>query len=189
MNILIDNAFWMTGNILLGIIAVVLGLLALKTKNLLQKGILLFLWLLFIPNTSYMLTDIIHIPKQLHVLEGIYRTILILQYTLVMIVAIATFILALYPFEKILQKELKQKKTGIIQIILFFTNFVIAFGIVLGRIQRTNSWELFTNIGKVIQDGINVLTTKELLLLVVFFGILNNFIYFSLRGKIKKIIK
>lgn len=180
MEILLNNAFWMTGNILLGIIAVVLGWLAIEVKSQVLQVIFGFLWLLFIPNTIYMLTDVIHLKEQFIVLDGINKIVLILQYIFLFLMAFVTFLLAMYPFEKMLIKIYK-KNTSFIWLLLFITNFVIAFGLVIGRMQRTNSWEVFTNLVKVIQDSINVLTSVELMMLVLFFGIFNNLIYFLLR--------
>lgn len=183
MNILLVNTFWITGNILLGVIAVVLGWLALKVKSPMKKAILGFLWLLFIPNTIYMLTDIIHFQNQFLHVEGLHKIILVLQYGTVVLAGFVTFFLGLYPFEKILTK-LYRKNVSLVWPLLFIANFIIAFGLVIGRIQRTNSWEVFTNFPKVIQDVMNVLVSTELMILVIFFGILNNLIYFLLRRHI-----
>ena len=192
MSLLFFNTIWITENILLAIIAVILGWLALKTNRIMLRGIFSFLWLLFIPNTSYMLSDIIHLPEQLPLVKEGDVIMLVFQYVILVIAAIVTFMLSLYPFEKIIKQTVKQKKQNNVYTtfaLLFFVNFIIAFGIVIGRVQRTNSWEVFTNIGKVIRDIVHVLISQDLIFLVLFFGLLNNFIYFSLRGIMKKIIK
>lgn len=184
MYLLLDNVGWMSANISLGIAAVLFGWFAFKTKSPALKIIFYFLWLLFVPNTTYMLTDIIHFQKQFLLLGGFNKAILILQYIFLILAAFVTFLFAMYPFEKTLTK-IYRKNTSLIWLLLFITNFVVAFGLVIGRIQRTNSWEVFTNLAKVIKDSINVLTSVELVILVVFFGIFNNLIYFLLRRYIK----
>ncbi|MBI2430519.1 MAG: DUF1361 domain-containing protein [Candidatus Levybacteria bacterium] len=184
MNILFYNTFWITGNISLGIIAVVLGWLTLKVKSPMKKAVFGFLWLLFIPNTIYMLTDIIHFQNQFLSVEGSDKIILVLQYNIIILAGFATFLFGLYPIEKILLKRYKKRKY--VRRIIVMTNFVIAFGLVIGRIQRTNSWEVFTNFAKVLQDSINVLTSIELMMLVLFFGIFNNLIYFLLRQLVRR---
>ncbi len=185
MDLLFHNVTWMTLNSLLGIIAVLFGWAALKAKSHLLQGAYGLLWLLFIPNTIYMLTDLIHFPTQLLQLEGVEILILIVQYALLTFMAFLTFLLGLYPFEKFLTKYFK-KRNDYVWVVLVVTNFVIAFGIVIGRVQRTNSWEVFTKIDKVIQDSINVFYSLELILLVIFFGILNNLVYYVLRRLIKQ---
>lgn len=185
MELFLANAKWMMENVLLGMIAVVFGWTFLKTKSSYQRAIFAFLWLLFIPNTIYMLTDIIHIPRQLALVEGIGKIFLISQYAILILAAFVTFVLGLYPIERMLVKKYKNE-TGRVWNILFVINFVIAFGMVIGRVQRTNSWEVFTNLAKVIQDGINIIKSQELIFLVFFFGILNNLIYFLLRRLVKQ---
>ncbi len=192
MGILIENIFWMTGNTLLAVIAVCAGWLTFKVNGWKFKMLFGFLWLLFIPNTIYMLSDSIHLPMQFFSVNGIvFKIILFLQYVLLIIASVVTFVGGVYPVEMVLQKELKQirqYKRSSLSIVLVLVNFIIAFGVTIGRIQRTNSWEVFTNIGKVIKDSMNVFTSRELLFLVLFFGILNNLLYFSLRSKIKKMV-
>lgn len=183
MDLLLFNIVWMSYNCSLAIIAVVLGWLMYLTKNLPLKYILLFFWLLFIPNTIYILTDVMHIPKQLFALPGIIEKLLLLfQYTLLLIIAVMSFVIALYPLEKLIILHKSTRKYA--PVLIFLVNFIIAFGVVMGRMQRTNSWEIFTNLQKVIYDTIYVLTSTQQLLFVLFFGVLGNVLYFLLRKKV-----
>lgn len=181
MGLLFENIFWITTNILLAVLAVDFGWLAWKVKQKPLKPILWLLWLLFVPNTIYMLTDLIHFQEQFSKVNKstIDTAILIIQYATLMFATVITFVLAMYPFEKALSRFYK-KETQLF-FVLFAVNFIIAFGTVIGRVQRTNSWEVFTNIGKVIKDSINVFSSLELMALVIFFGILNNCVYFFFR--------
>ncbi len=183
MDILNYNAFWMTLNVSLALIAVVFGWLMYLTKNSLIKILLFGFWLLFIPNTIYILTDVMHIPKQLSALPGIIEKLLLLfQYTLLLIIAVMSFVIALYPLEKLIILHKSTRKYA--PVLIFLVNFIIAFGVVMGRMQRTNSWEVFTNLQKVIYDTIYVLTSTQQLLFVLFFGVLGNVLYFLLRKKV-----
>lgn len=182
MNLIFHNLIWMTGNILLAVLAVVFGWLSLKTESPFLKLIFGILWLLFIPNTIYILTDLIHVSKQLSLLsESSIQAILISQYALLALLGLWTFILGLYPFEKFVKgiKLFRQKASYYALIII--TNFVVAFGVVIGRIQRTYSWEVFTNPIKVAGDISNVLRSSELIMLVIFFGMMGNLLYFSIK--------
>lgn len=183
MSLVTFNLFWMTLNICLAIISVVFGWLTYKVPFPSLKILFAFLWLLFMPNTIYMLTDILHVQEQFSQAIGIDKTIIVLQYIVLTIAAFFTFLLAMYPFEQTLTSVLKKRKMRYTEIntILIIVNFIIAFGVVIGRVQRTNSWELFTNIQKVLYDIMNTISSSELLLLVIIFGIINNLIYFSFR--------
>ncbi len=186
MSIISFNAIWMTLNICLAFIAVVCGWLTLKLSAKPLKIFFLFAWLLFIPNTIYMVTDILHFQGQFAVVLGIDKVILILEYFVLVLLGPITFVLAMYPIEQAARKhhkKLRDKTT--ITTTLIVINFIIAFGVVIGRVQRTNSWEVFTNTQKVIQDSIHTITSKELLLLVIFFGLVNNIVYFSFRKLVK----
>ncbi|QQG40637.1 MAG: DUF1361 domain-containing protein [Candidatus Levyibacteriota bacterium] len=184
MSLLFLNLFWIATNILLAVLAVDFGWLAWKIKQTQLKPALWFLWLLFVPNTMYMVTDLIHFQKQFNKVNASATdiAILILQYSILLLATLITFLLAMHPFEKTLIKKLKHPLY--VSFAIFVVNFIIAFGIVIGRVQRTNSWEVFTNIGKVIQDSNNVFTSQELMTLVIFFGVLNNCVYFFFRKKV-----
>lgn len=183
MGIIIFNVSWMLYNISLACIAVLFGFFMLKAKPLLFKIVFAIIWLLFIPNSIYMLTDIIHLYKDLQNVNFFYQILLILQYFLLMTVAIITFILSLLPFEELLiKKSVKKYITASMKPLLIFgLNFVIAFGVVLGRIQRLNSWDIITNLPGVLQNIFHILVSANLLLLTVFFGVLCNIVYFSYR--------
>lgn len=180
-NVLMFNTIWMTINILLAVVAVVFGWLALKTDNKYLKILYLLIWILFIPNTLYISTDILHIPKQ-WVQSGFFQKIVItIQYTILEAAGFLTFVASLYPFEKILKLSRIGKKESLINTIIFVLNFAIGFGIVLGRIQRANSWEVFTNTEKVVTDTLHIITSLDLVLLVLFFGFFGNFVYLLLK--------
>lgn len=183
MDIIIENIPWMAFNVSLGIIAVVFGWLAIKLHRKTYRILCWFIWLLFIPNTIYMLTDIIHLAEQLRFVPQIsIKTIIFIQYTILLFIGVETFILGIYPVEKMFAKSHLNKKMAEASFVIFLLNFVIAFGVVVGRVQRTNSWEVVTNISKVKTDILNVFTSSDLLFLVLFFGLLGNIVYFTLRN-------
>jgi uncharacterized membrane protein len=182
MPILVYNASWMTFNILLAILAVLLGYLFLQTKYKSLKLISGCLWLLFLPNTIYLFTDLMHIIHQWGLVPTSLRGVLILQFAFLEVVGFVTFILAFRPFEKIMEMFNLHARRKMIVIILF--NFLIGFGMVLGRVERINSWEVLTQIEKVFAAIITVFTSLELLGLTLLFGLLCNFSYFLFRDPI-----
>src|SRR5207248_1183184 len=112
------------------------------------------LWLLFLPNTIYIFTDLEHLIDQWPLLHPFFRIPLLLQYIFFELVGIVTFVIALIPFEKIILPLKLLKKRKIPVLIIF--NFLIAFGMVLGRVERINSWEVFTSPLKVTISAIHV---------------------------------
>ncbi|HEX8965018.1 MAG TPA: DUF1361 domain-containing protein [Patescibacteria group bacterium] len=191
MGLILFNASWMIYNISLAVIGIFFGFLMLKVKPLFLKTIFGLIWLLFIPNSIYMLTDIIHLYRDLMKVTFFYQVLLTTEYFLLMIIAIITFILSLIFLELTLQqKKFRKYITGSTKSVLFFIlNFVVAFGLVLGRMQRLNSWDIVTNLPNVYKNAIHVLTNFQLLMLTLFFGFLCNIVYFSYHYFIKKFSK
>lgn len=184
METLFLNSVWMTYNLCLGLIAFTAGWLAIKKQRFWFRIVFGFVWFLFIPNTLYMLTDVEHLIRQWNIAGDEIKILLILQYGLLIFLAIALFVCGLYPFEKFLVKVLEKRKYVIL--ILIIMNFVIGFGVAMGNIERTNSWEVVTNTEKAINDSISVATSPRSMMYVIFFGIVGNVIYFSLKTKIVK---
>jgi uncharacterized membrane protein len=60
---------------------------------------------------------------------------------------------------------------------------------VLGRVQRTNSWEVFTNTEKVIIDSFNTLKSFELILLAVAFAVICQLVYAAFSKAVVKNVK
>src|SRR5437868_11760547 len=102
MPILAHNEIWMLYNCFLAFLALGFGYFFLISKNSKAKFIFGILWLLFLPNTIYIFTDLEHLIDQWQLLSWYFRIPLILQYLLLQIVGFTTFLYALYPFEKII---------------------------------------------------------------------------------------
>lgn len=184
METLLLNSIWMTYNLCLGLIAVIAGWLAIKNPHFWLRIVLSSVWLLFMPNTLYILTDLIHLIKQLNMVGDGIKNLLVLQYELLILLAIMFFICGLYPFEEFLTKILKGRKYLILGLIII--NFLIGFGVALGRIEGVNSWEVITYTKRVVEGGIRVVTSFRSIMLAIFFGILGNIIYFSLKTRVLK---
>lgn len=187
MDILFFNTGWMSLNVILAVIPVIFGLLAHKTKKTFLKYIFLIVWLVFVPNTLYIASDIIHIPEQWINLDLFERLILLIQYLLLEICGLFTFILSLYFFENAL-KDLKVKNM-IMGSEIIVVNFFIGLGVMLGRVERVNSWELVSDPGKILNSMINIFSSLELILQAILFGIFANFIYFIFKDKVVKFTK
>ena len=98
----------------------------------------IFLWIIFIPNAPYIITDFIHI--------GITRSVPIL-YDILLVFSSASVGLilgfhSLFHIEQIIKSKLKKRNANIIISLILV---MISFGIYLGRFLRFNSWDIFIN--------------------------------------------
>lgn len=175
MNLLIFNTVWMLWNLLLAGVSVLFGWLAYRARESSSKALLAFLWFLFVPNTIYILTDLYHLTYQRLLLSGFEKIILFVQYLLFIPLGIITFIYSISLFEKAFPR-IKHKTVLIVLI-----NFLIGIAVMVGRFQRTNSWEALSAPMKTINDIATTIKSDNLLYLGLAFGILCNTIYFLSR--------
>ncbi len=147
-------------------------------ENKLRFGSLLIVWILFLPNSFYILTDLFH-------LSGYYG--MKKWFDLTMIVSFAwngmiLGILSIREMEKIMQVYLQRKTT------LFFVYPVMllsALGIYIGRFLRFNSWDVITNPFGLFSDMgtmlFNPLSFKPEWITIICFSILMTIIYLSIK--------
>ncbi|MCC7361844.1 MAG: DUF1361 domain-containing protein [Anaerolineales bacterium] len=97
-----------------------------------------FVWLLFFPNAPYLLTDILHLAP---------RPDIPLWYDLILVIAFAMSGTLLGLVSLYLMQLLVHRAAGPLLGWLFALGVLAlsGFGIWLGRFQRWNSWDLFTN--------------------------------------------
>ncbi len=178
MEIFLHNFNFIWFNSALALIAVLFGWLMVKAHSKFARTLCGFVWFIFLPNTIYILTDIAHLFEDWPKVNNLFRLILIVQYTLFSVVGIITFVIAVYFFQKLLQGRSKKgiRQTTIIAI--FILNFIVGFAVVLGGIERTSSWHIFTNPSRVLEDSLDLLYSQELLMLSLGVGVFANLTYF-----------
>lgn len=187
MAIILFNFSWMIFNILLALLAVFFGWLFYLTNKKILRIFSFVLWILFIPNTIYLFTDLINIPAQWGIAAVFEKIVFTFQYGLLPFIGLITFILSVHPFELMLQKYIAKSKKRYADWTLILLNFIVGFGVVLGRVERLNSWEAITNPVLAINAGIHILTMFDLLLLTALFGLFANFVYYLFRKPIVKL--
>lgn len=184
MDILLDNLSWMTFNALLAFLGLIFGLIFLRVRHFFIRGLFFILWILFLPNTIYLVTDLQYFPEQFAVLGFSNQAMLLAQYMIIFLLGIITFVAGLSPLEKILSKI---KDKILVSLIIIFSNYLIAFAVVLGKIERISSWYVFTEPQNVIKSSLNVLESPILLAAIIVFGTLINLIYFAFRKRIHRL--
>ncbi len=145
-------------------------------KSRVVKFIFGFLWLLLLPNTAYLFTDLGHISYQWAHMSLSGSISLLVQYLLMELFAVTIFLYSCRPFEKIVERINVSRKKRVLWLILF--NFLVAYGMVLGRFQHINSWILFSDPLKVLKSALNIFVSPNLLWQTLLFGILCNGLYF-----------
>lgn len=175
MDVFLNNFTFIWINSVLALVAILFGWLMSKADSIFAKLWTGFLWLIFLPNTIYILTDITHLFEDWPKVDDLFKFILILQYSLFAIFGIITFVISVYFFQKLMKGKSKTLNFSAICIL----NFVVGFGVVLGGIRRTNSWYIFTNPSRVLEDALSIVYSWELLILSLGIGLLANLIYFT----------
>src|SRR5579883_2701620 len=104
MHWILFNLQWMGFNVFLAVIPVVFGWLMMQMKSKLLKVLYGTVWFMFLPNTIYLLTDIGHFFTDWHMIPLQYKGIFIVEYAILMVLGILTFILALSPVERFFRK-------------------------------------------------------------------------------------
>ena len=102
-----------------------------------QNIISLFIWLLFIPNTFYILTDFTHLHFK-SVFQFGLDILIISSFSLV------GFYAGLLSFNQIHQLTIAKYGRKIGNLFIIFISFLSAFGIYLGRVLRFNSWDIIS---------------------------------------------
>lgn len=130
-------------NILLAFIPFFISfiLLSLSKEKKLNKIIFIvgfILWMLFIPNAPYIVTDFIHLGE-IRSVPMIYDVFLIFSSASVgLMLGFHSF----FHIEQIIKTKYSPRVTSLIMGLIMI---IISFGIYLGRFMRFNSWDVFVN--------------------------------------------
>ena len=119
-------------------------------------GIILLIFIAFLPNAPYILTDSIHIIElSQNYPNWAIALVLIPQYSLFIVVGFEAYVVALTRLEEYLSNWFAQKYSILTQAI---AHGLCIIGIYLGRFERFNSWDFVAQPGRVI-----ITTIKDLL--------------------------
>jgi uncharacterized membrane protein len=126
----------------------------IKFLKVLSVTSFIVLWLLFLPNSPYMITDLIH-------LDHLPNNLLWYDATTIFVNALTALGMGFYStyiFQK-LSNNLLSKNTTWVLVIL--SQILSAFGVYLGRFLRFNSWDLFFSPKSLVQ-AINYVSNDKL---------------------------
>ncbi|CAH1852616.1 DUF1361 domain-containing protein [Convivina intestini] len=154
-------------NVFLALLPLDFALIAAHSKPIfaMLAGIL---WLLFFPNTMYMITDFIHLQYISTAIDVRY------QYFNYSVLAAGIFIgvtLGVLSLEIIIRRFFDPNKDFLKLLFMMALSLISALGIYLGRFLRLNSWDVFTRADFVWQSVQNSLGSHMLTFVVLFAGV------------------
>lgn len=165
--------FFLIWNLFLALIpyAVSTHLLLLKKQKRAKIQILCLsaLWLLFIPNSFYIITDLVHLMNS----EGVMLWVDLIILSSYALIGFALGLISLFHMEQV-AKNLFSKK--IVDTIIPLVCLLSGLGIYIGRILRYNSWDIISNPFELVNDILLISTSGRTVLFSIHFGL---FIYFS----------
>jgi uncharacterized membrane protein len=145
-----------------------------KRKHLsLQQLPWLAIWLLFIPNSPYLLTDLFH----LHAREGIplwLDLILVISFAMIGLVIFYRSLADIFHLLKTCFSETQLK------LMMPLVLWVITFGLYLGRYGRFNSWDAVQHPFRLIRRSATVLLHKDAMAFTCIFSIFLWLVYLTL---------
>ena len=125
-------------NLFLAAVPLAINSFLFRTKNKNIQWLLFALWLLFFPNSLYIITDLVHLRERQNVPLWFDSILLVSAILNGMMMAYAS----LNKIENYLRLKFPQWKCNVILSACFFLS---SFGIYIGRFLRLNSWDIFTN--------------------------------------------
>jgi uncharacterized membrane protein len=147
-------------------------------RNKLLLSLLIITWILFFPNSPYIITDLFHLGMS-NKAPLWFDLVLILSYAGT---GLLLGFISLIDMEKILSSFFSKGK--IVLIIISFL-FLSGFGVYIGRFLRWNSWDVINNPVPLLSDIIhrfaNPFAHPRTWGLTIILGVLLNLLYFSFK--------
>ncbi|MDT0622306.1 DUF1361 domain-containing protein [Croceitalea vernalis] len=160
---------FLSWNLILALIPLVITLILYKNPSLMAKrwtkAVFTFLWLLFLPNAPYIITDFIH-------LKFSTSTYLLLDTLIISIAALTGFLSGVYSFRIMKEFYSLNYPKKIIGVFTVFISFLCGFGVYLGRVIRLNSWDFFFNPMNTILMMLESITQPLAWITTIIFGLL-----------------
>ena len=142
--------------------------------------VIMAVWLLFFPNSPYILTDLIHISVMRDAMEWL-DLIIVLSYSWA---GLCFGFLSLFDIEHFLHDRfgMKRNTVTVLSIIMVYLG---AFGVYIGRFLRWNSWDIFGNPVEILTDLVGPFTDPfnniRFWGFIALMGTLLNFMYFGFK--------
>lgn len=170
------SLYFMVWNTFLALIPFVVSLWLFRGRG---SGVRRFSWWLgfalfmaFLPNAPYVLTDIIHLVRVIREDTAIWTIafVLVPQYMLFMLIGTEAYVLSLINMGHYLRQQGQERWIPAIELVV---HALCAIGIYLGRFPRFNSWDILTEPGRLFRYLGHALVSPQPLtiMLLTFVGI------------------
>lgn len=151
------NSRWMAWNLFLGFVPLALSVWLFRKarSRSFVWWIGLVVFIAFLPNAPYVLTDVIHLVADIRTQSSVWIITLVLipQYLLFIGAGFEAYVLSLINLGYYLNRQGRSKWISWVELLI---HGLSAIGIYLGRFQRFNSWDLITQLdtiaGSVVDD-------------------------------------
>lgn len=159
--------FFIPWNLFLAVIPLYFSFKLLQTEKKSTAAALLMAWLLFFPNSMYIITDLFHLQERERI--PLWYDLIVLFSSAVLGVIVG--FLSVMNVEGYLSRYINGRTMPVVMLSFFM---LCGYGIYLGRFMRWNSWDIvvqpFALATDMIQDIIHPFRNKECWLLTVLFG-------------------
>jgi uncharacterized membrane protein len=137
------------------------------------------IWILFLPNAPYLLTDLVHI-KARKIIPIYYDVIMLFTFSWV---GLQLFFMSLLHYEKIMENYITKWKIKSSLIVIFM---FCGFGIYLGREIRCNSWDAlhhpFILTNNIIEEVLKPSALNVATAMTIGIGLVLNVMYVSMKN-------
>ncbi|MFZ0616481.1 MAG: DUF1361 domain-containing protein [Chthoniobacterales bacterium] len=143
---------------------------------------LLGVFILFLPNSPYVLTDVIHFVAKVRVTPPLpiwAMSLLLLEYFVYFLFGMQCFTVSVM----ILGRFLRRHQTGWLVFPMEITIIALSsFAMYLGRIDRLNSWNIVTDPHGLVHHAVNDASSAKPIELTVLFFCAVSILYYFLKG-------
>lgn len=152
--------------------------LAFNIRSKISLVFIIIIWILFFPNSPYILTDLFHLRAR-NTIPVWYDLIVILSY------AWAGLICGFISLHDIEKRLSDYGKRNLINAVIIFFLFMSSFGVYLGRFLRWNSWDILNNpfglFSDIVVRLIYPMEYTKTWGVTLLMGIMLNFMYFTFK--------
>lgn len=134
---------------------------------------LIVAWILFLPNSPYILTDLFHLKQRL-MIPLWYDLILVSSFALI---GFIVFYKSILDMMKVFKKHIADHY---FKYIMPFFFWLVAFGLYLGRYLRFNSWNVINHPFRLVNQSLDSLFEKNTLAFTFIFAAFMWFVYLTL---------
>jgi uncharacterized membrane protein len=177
-NIFLENLFWMCWNLFLAFIPLILSLLIFRKsfwqRSKVTKIFLIFfgfIFYIFLPNSPYVITDIIHLVRQIkyfrfYNLDNNSIILLLMpQYAIFIFLGFSFYVFAFQKFLVFLAEI--NVNIIFIWILKIINPFLMSVGIFLGRFYRFNTWDIFVDYESIIKSTIDGFSNMDFIIFIL----------------------